>query len=81
MFYSINTIQGLLTNVEKIYTVLFIREHETFEYIPSPFRGDENVLAKVQVLQPVFGFMRRYFMLLHITTNLLYEFLLHFDIC
>ena len=36
-------------------TVLFVRYHETVEYVPSPpLGGDENVLAKELVQRPIF---------------------------
>ena len=44
-------------NLKIIDTVLFVRYHETVEYIPSPsLGGDENVLAKELVQWPIFVF-------------------------
>ena len=35
-------------------TVSSIQKYETVKYIPSPFGGDGNVLAKSQVIPPYF---------------------------
>ena len=42
--------------LKTFHSVLFVRYHETVEYIPSPLGGDENVLPKDLVLWLIFGF-------------------------